>query len=713
MGSLDDGYSHMSKEHARTKVTLTFPISHSQSGQEMKQARPEPTYIVYAMEMIKLLEKRLDSRALDPASLPTSFKIMLPTERSGGAVTDFSTSLYSAVALAVNISHVSCQKASASAIGCEPPVLIEAVQVEQIIAISEGVDDQGNQIGVNLSVRSALQSLARMLPATISIHGDVAYFADDTASQIGPVVFAPDLEPNVLRPGNCFLNFTLGSRIIINLAYTACTGRFWVLLSKSVDLDYMKVCQENLILKTKLAGHDGLLNKRRGGGAFRAGRDSLLKKLREGGAFGASKTKMQTVTPEIDSTYSAGGDKAAQILSQLRRLCLELHNIVIKQRKQASLPVPAFTQYGILRMLAHSRSNREGEAVTSLVVQIGTLSIRALPEIPSYDRAIGMVFGQHFFNPASTDYFLCESIALLGTYFAQPDERENFHLDQFTYCSDVDLLLHNMGPRGSQMDPATMHAVVAASTVLSLAMPVKQALVCWKSLNRGIFAPSCMSTVVKAAGCALISVLAYARLYSEKSHSDMQSAKDFPQQFFEQLQSKDEDMQQLRTIFLSETECELSPEYLGSIGQVLVALQVVSDYPDLSECLENIEHGTPSASIVGLVLGTLIGQSGLDKISGLPFIHDHQATQLRAITSMLASCCQVCLLCYVVWFDLVEKVFCGVFVCLSFSGTGNFSLLILCVPVYCHDESLIWACWAGFHSYSLTGFGLTRWKLSS
>jgi hypothetical protein len=379
-----------------------------------------------------------------------------------------------------------------------------------------------------------------------------------------------------------------------------------------------------LILRTKIDFLNGLLKKRKGGGAF-----------------GASKTKKQTVTPEIDSTYSAGGDRAAQMLSQLRRLCLELHNIVVKQRKQAKLQLPAFTQHGILRMLAHSRHNREDEIVSGLVVQIGNLSFQALPEIPSFDRAIGMVFGQHFFNPVSTDYFLCESVALLGTYYAQTDERMSFHLDQFTYCSDVEMLLHNMGPQGSQMDPSTMHAVVAASAVLSLAMPVEQALVCWKSLNKGVFAPSCMSTVVKSAGCALISLLAYARLYSERSDSDMQSAKPFLQQFFEQLQSEDENIQQLKTIFESEIEYDFSPEYFKSIGQVLVALQVVSDYPDLRECLENIEHGTPSASIVGLVLGTLIGQSGLDKISFLPCIHDHQATQLRAITSMLVNCCQV------------------------------------------------------------------------
>lgn len=101
-----------------------------------------------------------------------------------------------------------------------------------------------------------------------------------------------------------------------------------------------------------------------------------------------------------------------------------------------------------------------------------------------------------------------------------------------------------------------------------------------------------------------------------------------------------------------------SSEDIGSIGQILVSLRLVCSNQDLFHCLAIIQHGTPSASIFGLIVGAIIGVSGLEKLSHLPSIHGHHSNQLRAITSMLGNCCKVnfALFAVSVHFDLISSL---------------------------------------------------------
>ena len=231
MGSPDEGASHIPVEHKPKQVTLTFSKSNSQHGLEMRLGGTEATHILYAREVIRTLEANLDSVALDPNSLPTNFKIMLPDEGLGYPVLDSSTSLWLAVALAVNISNAVSAHRDARSIHYELPGL-QAIQVQKIVAMSQELKCLGNQNEVNLSVRSALQELATNLPSTIKVHGDVAYIAEGTISENGPVVFEP--KPNELSPSSCVFQYMLQSETSLNLAFSAFTGTFWVLVSNSV-----------------------------------------------------------------------------------------------------------------------------------------------------------------------------------------------------------------------------------------------------------------------------------------------------------------------------------------------------------------------------------------------------------------------------------------------------------------------------------------------
>lgn len=614
MGSPDEGASHIPKEHMQKQVTLTFSKFKSQHGQEMRLGGTEATHILYAHEEIKRLEGYLDSVALDPNSLPPYFKIMLPDEGIGYPVLDSSTSLCLAVALAVNISNAVSAHRVAGSIHYQLPGL-QAIQVQKIVEMSQELKCLGNQKELSLSVRSAIQELATNLSSTIKVHGDVAYIAEDTISENGPVVFEPT--HNELRPSNC-TQYMLESETPLNLAFSAFTGTFWVLVSKSVKQDYKNTCKNNLNLKKRISDLDGFHRRQRG-------------------AF--SKQPRLTMTHKFDS--AGGGDKAAQMLEQFHGLCSSLHKIVFEQHKSGGMQLPAFTQNRILRMLAYSRKYSESLSTSFWVLHISTLSTLALPGLPDLDRAIGMVLGLHFFSPASTNYFLCESIALLSNCCPHP-ESASFHLDDISFCTDVDLLLHSMGPPGSHLAPTVMPAAIAAAAVLAIAMPEEQALFCWKSFDRGMFAQNSMSNGVRSVGCALISLLAYAKLRGERSYSGLESANEVLHNFFDQLHSEDEGVQLLKTSFLRKAwDLDPSSEDIGSIGQILVSLRLVCSNQDLFHCLAIIQHGTPSASIFGLIVGAIIGVSGLEKLSHRPSIHEHHSNQLRAITSMLGNCCKV------------------------------------------------------------------------
>ena len=188
-----------------------------------------------------------------------------------------------------------------------------------------------------------------------------------------------------------------------------------------------------------------------------------------------------------------------------------------------------------------------------------------------------------------------------------------------------------------------MPAAIAAAAVLAMAMRVKQALDCWETLNRGMDGVLKMSSGVKSSGNAIISLLAFARQPAEGLKPGLECSDQVLHCFFEQLQSEDLGVQQLKTLFLDQTGSEdsFSLQDSESIGEVLLALQLVCEHQDILQCLQNIEHGKPSASIVGLVAGALIGVSDLEKMADLPCIHSHQAAQLRAITSILANCYEV------------------------------------------------------------------------
>ena len=392
--------------------------------------------------------------------------------------------------------------------------------------------------------------------------------------------------------------------------------------------------------------------------------------------------------------YSAGGgDKAAQMSEQLHGLCSSLHKIVFEQHTSGSMQLPAFTQHGILRLLAYSRKYNEPLSTSFLVLHIGTLSSLALPGLPDLDSAIGMVLGQHFFDPASTNYYLCESIALLSNCRPQPD-RASFHLDDISFCTDINLLLHSMGPQGSHLAPTVMPAAIAAAAVLAIAMPEEQALFCWKSFDRGMFALNSMSNSVRSAGSALISLLAYAKLHRERSNSGLESANQVLQLFFEQLHSEDEGVQLLKASFLTNAwSLDPSSENFGSIGQILVALRLVCSNQDLFKCLTIIEHGTPSASIFGLIVGAIIGISGLNKVPHLPSIHEHHSNQLRAVTSTLANCC---------------KVFFVLFCCYcTFQFDFFFSMDLFGVHNVISDVTLYADC-AQFQPNCISGFSLSN-----
>jgi hypothetical protein len=122
----------------------------------------------------------------------------------------------------------------------------------------------------------------------------------------------------------------------------------------------------------------------------------------------------------------------------------------------------------------------------------------------------------------------------------------------------------------------------------------------------------------------------------------LESANEVLHNFFDQLHSEDEGVQLLKTSFLRKAwDLDPSSEDIGSIGQILVSLRLVCSNQDLFHCLAIIQHGTPSASIFGLIVGAIIGVSGLEKLSHRPSIHEHHSNQLRAITSMLGNCCKV------------------------------------------------------------------------
>jgi hypothetical protein len=295
-------------------------------------------------------------------------------------------------------------------------------------------------------------------------------------------------------------------------------------------------------------------------------------------------------------------------------------------------------------MLANQQDQTVTVSPAPLVMQIGALSIQALPDLHALNSALGMVLGQHYFDPVSTRYFLCEAAALLSNWHPKPGERASFHLDCNKFCADCTKLLCHMGPLNSEQVLSVMHAAIAAATVLAMVMPVDQALDCWKSFNRGIVSVHSMSTGVKSAGCALISLVAFTRQESERLQSDLESANQVLHCFFEQLQSEDQGVQLLKTLFLSKEVSEgpfSCSEEAESIGEVLLALRLVCQNPSMLQCLQKIEHGKPSASIVGLVAGALIGVSGLDNVSYLPCIHGHQKAQLQAIISVLANCYEV------------------------------------------------------------------------
>lgn len=608
------------------KVVLTFrhPVS-SLSDLETVQGSVKPVYHVHALQMIQKLEKNLDVTALNPTKLHSCFRLLLPAKNAGYCSSDsiiFSASLFSAVAVAVNFNNIiySAQKDPES-IHCVLSCLVEATKVQKIIAMSQALN--GKESKVPLS--SALQELATKLPTTISVHGDVSCIAEDTESmesdndsdaQSLVTVFQPKSILYADKKNMFGSILMLGSDTSVNLAFSSYTGGFWVLIPRSIISQYKDTCKINQVLRARLV-ELGIYQQ----------------------TTGAFFTKHRNA--HVPEQLNVGGGNM-----QFYGLCSSLHNIMIDQHRKLGLLLPAFTQHGILRILAQQRGSHQQQSTSaaSVVMQLDSVCTQALLDVPALDRAIGMVFGQHFFDPASTHYFLCVSAALLSNLCPLSDGMTGFHLDCMKFYADCSKLLCNMGPSGSQLAPSAMPAAIAVAAVLTLAMPVNQALVCWESFNRGMADMHHMSTGVKSAGCLLISLLTFTRQPSEGLQSGLKSANQILHCFFELLQSEDQGVQQLKTLFLSDAGLDasfLSSEDFQSIGEVLWALRVVCQNQDIFQCLKNINPGKPSSSIVGLVAGALTGFSGLSKMSHLPSIHLHQAAQLRAVTSILENCHKV------------------------------------------------------------------------
>lgn len=637
MDSFDCGNSNAKdNRHTIKKVTLTFrhPVTFF-SDLETEQSVAHPTHVVYAEIMVQKLSNELNSKVLDPTCLQSRFQILLPAEDSelhSGYSMYSSTSLYCTVALAVNISKVATALVSSGSIQHVLSCLVQATQVQTIVAMSPELNGC-NQNEVELPLRYALQQLATKLSTTIYVHGDVNSIAESTESI--PLLFEPKQQQYALEPSEKSGCLVLGSGTPINLVFSEYVGKFWALVPKSIIEQYSHACKNNAILKALL--------------------DEYNLHHRQPGAF-AKKPRRSTAQISI---HAGSG------IEQLRGLCSSLHKIIFEQNKERGTLHPAFTQLGILRILANQTVGLQNMSTASLVVKIDALSNQALPDLPDLDRAIGMVLGLHFFDPACTNYFLCESAALLSNWYPQPEQKASFQLDCAKFCSDCALLLCNMGPPGSQLAPSAMLAGIAAAAVLATAMPVDQALDCWKSFNSGLASVCRISTGIKSAGIALISLLAFVRQPSERLQSSLEHADQLLHCFFEQMQSEDQGLKLLQTLFLSEARSDnpsLCCEDSESIGQVLEALQLVCQNQDLLQCLAKIEHGKPSASIVGLVVGALLGVSGINKMSDLPCIHHHQAAQLRAITSILANCYEVQILSCVIFkftkllFDLLEHL---------------------------------------------------------
>ncbi len=629
MNSSDFGDYSNSKDidHTNKKVTLMFshPVSSQPLVRDVQtvQVLAQPTHHVYALEMVRKLENDLDSVALDPIRLDSRFRILLPIEDSGsfpGDTVICSASLFCAVALAVNFNNiVASAHMGTGSIHRVLSSLVQATQVQQIVANSQDLNGSHNEKEVKLSVSSALQELATMLSTTIYLHGDVNSILEDCESKMEsdaqPLVSV--FEPKVLHceqgPETFAMRLMLGSDTPVNLAFSAYTGGFWFLAPKRLLLLYKQACKTDSMLKAKL--NELGLNQ---------------------GRLGAFTRKINK--SHIPDKFIAGGGE------RLHDLCSLLHKTVFDQHRRQGLLLPAFTQHGILRMLAQQMNNQQTWSAASLVMQIGTLCIQSLPDLPALDRAIGMIYGQHFFDPVSTNYFLCESAAFLSNWYPLLDKETGFLVDCTKICADGAKLLLNIGPPGSHLTPSAMPAAIAAATVLAMAMPVNQALDCWKSYCTGMVDMHNMSTGVKSAGCALISLLAFARQPSEGLQSGLKSADQVLHRFFEVLQSEDQGVQLLKTLFLNKAGSDKTfscSDDSESIGEVLKALQLVCKNQDYLQCLENIEPGRPSSSIVGLVAGALIGFSGFSKMSYLPYIHCHQSAQLKAITSVLVNCYEV------------------------------------------------------------------------
>jgi hypothetical protein len=627
----DCNESSKDRHHTNKVVTLLFtghPVTSQPvfSGVEPVQVDVQPTHYVYAAEMVKQLANDLDLVPLDPTRLDSCFKILLPLNYPETSTRDSercSASLFCAVALAVNLNNIASAQMSTDSIQCGLPCLVEATQVLQIVVNSQNLKDVfsiNNQKVAKLPVSSALQELATMLPTTIYVHGDVNSMGlrEDTESSMksgaqSSVVFEPKLLQYELGPATFEIRLTLGSDTSVNLAFSAYTGGFWNLVPKPLIAQYRRICKTNPVLKAKM--------------------NELCLHQGRGGAFCGKKWKSHM--PEM--VIASGGE-------QFHGLCSALHQIVFDQHRIQGLLLPAFTQQGILRMLA--QQTRQTVSAASLVMQIDNLCIQSLPDHPALDRALGMVYGQHFFDPASTKYFLCVSAAFLSNWCPLPKEGTVVLMDCTKLFADSAKLLLNMGPPGSHLAPSAMSTAIAACAVLAMVMPVNQALDCWKHFNPGMVHMHNMSTGVESAGCALISLLAFARQPSEGLPSDLKSADQALHQFFELLQSEDQIVQQLKTLFLNKTESDnpfSCSQDTASIGEVLVALQLVCQNRDFLECLHNISPGKPSSSIAGLVAGALIGFSGFSKMSYLPGIQPHQSAQLRAITSVLENCYEVSL----------------------------------------------------------------------
>lgn len=608
------------------EVILTFRNAASTNSAQAYVARKTyPIQYAYVREIAKQIETESNMVALDPSCLLSLYEFLLP---KANCICDH-TLLFQAVTVAINISNITSAQTKIGAFKPNIPLLIPPNQISQIVVDSANGTLNCNRKGIEVPLSTALQALATMIPCTIFVLGDIEEIISSTIGSAAgssvscgsvlestrlPFAFEPQQKLNDSEPSQSPY-FLLLEQKPLHLFFSAVTGKFLVLISKDQQSSYLRITR--------------LMNLKRN--SFHLRDCSRASKRRLGDSI----------------IGSSGANEKSSLMKRLMDSCFVLHKILREQH--TDVLIPAFNQHGILRMLVQRASEQQTQAPVSLVMELGLLSIQAMPDCLALNRALGIIYGLQYFDPAAANIFLCLASVFL-TNWNLSEGSSGFILSSSKLCSDSEASLRSIGPRNSSGLPSVMPTAIAAAALLATIMPEGPASACWRSLNSGLFAKA--PEGVKSVGSAIISLLAYSR--SEQVLPNLGNAKTFLSDFFLQLKSEEEGVILLKNLFLQGNTCGgiksrgcafmKTGQALQhqSFDPFLLALRLVCSCQEPSQCLAKVIHGTPSTSIIGVVIGVLIGYAGLSKTCDPPVIHSHQENQLRAIASVVMSCYEVC-----------------------------------------------------------------------